>query len=212
MVDSDHSMSLRVVTRRQLLTGATGLALRADTQAAPGQGSGAGPVKPDEVVVAWRQWRNAHARTLRLGRRQQRLENELMARVGFPMVILPERQAGKGATAAFSTAEIEAFFDDNSIACQHAKAQLATHQAGWNAAAVESGYMTALQDEAAAEQHEQAVAARLFAWPASTLAGIQAKLDVMLRQAPCGSDDQEFPWPQLRAVSKDVANLVAGRE
>jgi hypothetical protein len=211
MVDSDHSMSLPVVTRRQLLTGATGLALPAHMQAATAQGSGAGPVNSDDAVVAWRQWRNAHARTLRLCRRQQRLENELLARIGFPMVILPERQAGKGATAAFSTAEIEAFFDDNSLACRQAKAELTTHQAGWNAATVECGYMTALQDEAAAEQHEQALAANLFAKSASTLAGIQAKLDVMLRQAPCGSDDQEFPWPQLRAVSRDVANLVSAK-
>jgi hypothetical protein len=56
---------------------------------------------------------------------------------------------------------------------------------------------------------EKEIAERLFATPASTLSGLLAKLDVMLREAPQGREDDEFPWPQLRAVAKDVIRLSA---
>ncbi|RUM95122.1 hypothetical protein EET67_25040 [Pseudaminobacter arsenicus] len=194
MVDADHSMSLPVVIRRQLLS------------AAAGQGSGKRQANTDDVVSEWRVWRKAHARTLHMCRRQQRLERRLLETIGFPQVVLHSR-TGQGTMTAFSAAEIEAFFDDNSPSCQRAKAALAAHQARWEAAIVKSGYSAALQDEASAAEHEQVLAARLYAQPASSLAGILAKLDILLRQGPFGFTDDEFPCPQLRAVTFDVARL-----
>lgn len=208
MVDSDNSTSLPAVTRRQVLTGAAGLTWPATGQTTSRQESGAGSGQKDGAVVAWHEWRKAHARTLRLCRSQQRLESQLMETVGFPSVTLTSGKRA-GEFTAFSAEEIEAFFDDNSRSCQEAKAELSARLALWDARDAASGYSAALQAEAVAEQHEHAMAVRLFAKPASSLAGIQAKLDVMLRQAPCGIDDEEFPWPQLRTVYEDIAGLSA---
>jgi hypothetical protein len=143
-----------------------------------------------------------------LCRRQQHLEARLLATIGYPRVTLPER-GGQGPHAAFSIAEIESFFDDDSVACSQARAEFASHQARWDSSVMESGYLNVLQQEAASEQLEKEVAERLFATPASTMSGVLAKLDVMLREAAQGREDEEFPWPQLRAVARDVMRLSA---
>jgi hypothetical protein len=208
MVDSDHSMSLSVVTRRQLLSGATSLALPAAMRPASVTSEGNDHAGQGDVVEAWRAWRRAHARTLRLCQRQQHLEARLLATIGYPRVTLPER-GGQGPHAAFSIADIESFFDDDSVACRQARAEFLSHQARWDRGVAESCYLNVLQQEAASEQLEKEIAERLFATPASTLSGLLAKLDVMLREAPQGREDDEFPWPQLRAVAKDVIRLSA---
>ena len=201
-------MSLSVVTRRQLLSGATSLALPAAMRPAGVTGEGNDHAGQGDVAEVWRAWRRAHARTLRLCRRQQHLEARLLATIGYPKAALPER-GGQGPHAAFSIADIERFFDDDSLACRQARAEFASHQARWDSSVAESGYLNVLQQEAASEQLEKEVAERLFATPASTLSGLLAKLDVMLREAPQGREDEEFPWPQLRAVAKDVMRLSA---
>jgi hypothetical protein len=201
-------MSLSIVTRRQLLSGATSLALPAAMRPTAVAGEGNDRAGQGDVAEVWLAWRKAHARTLRLCRRQQHLEARLLATIGYPRVTLPEG-GGQGAHAAFSIAEIESFFDDDSLACRQARAEFLMHQARWDNGIAESGYLNVLQKEAASEQLEKEVAERLFATPASTMSGLLAKLDVMLREAPQGREDEEFPWPQLRAVARDVMRLSA---
>jgi hypothetical protein len=67
MVDSDHSMSLSVVTRRRLLSGATSLALPAAMRPASVTGEGNDRAGQGDVVEAWRAWRRTGWSSLEIG-------------------------------------------------------------------------------------------------------------------------------------------------
>ncbi len=43
--------------------------------------------------------------------------------------------------------------------------------------------------------------------PASSLAGVAAKLDAVLGEGQPSEDDPEFPWPQIRSVLEDVIRI-----
>lgn len=77
----------------------------------------------------------------------------------------------------------------------------------WTQADALVGYSRALLAEAKAADVEEEIAEALWATPATSLAGVAAKLDAMLRHGEWCEDCDEFPWPQLRGVLGDVARL-----
>lgn len=82
-----------------------------------------------------------------------------------------------------------------------------SRRARWEAADARLGYSAAKREEERAAAQEQARAEALWAAPATSLAGVAAKLDALLRQGEWCEDCPEFPWPQLRSAFEDLLRL-----
>lgn len=203
MADSDNSMSPPTVTRRELLAGTMITPL-------PWPATAASPnnTHRDVAIALWRAWKEAHDRTNALCLRQQRLETKLVKSVGFPRatVRLPN---GEERIVVWKEQLDELPEDDEASAAikTEAEAEFATRQAQWDEADAGLGYSAAKHAEEEATKHEQKLAKTLYATRASSLAGIAAKLDVILQQGQSSKDCSEFPWPQIRAVLKDVKEI-----
>lgn len=184
MADSETSTSRPRVTRRDLLAGAaSSLAISAlGSHAIDSQEGRASIEAPDMAVSLWQSWHEAYRETLRLCREQQRLETRLAAAVGFP----PALPIG-----------------------HELPAEATVHQARWDAADALFGYSAAKRREEAAAAREAVLAEALSATPASSIAGVAAKLDAVLRQGEWCEDCAEFPWPQLRSALADLVRIGA---
>ncbi|MDX3929884.1 MAG: hypothetical protein QHC90_29325 [Shinella sp.] len=210
MADSDDTTTLSSVTRRMLLAGT--MAATATWPFRYGAGAGevpAGNTALDPALLLWHEWRAAWRNTVALCRKQQKLETQLVKVVGFPCakVHLPDEDV----TVTFSWYdEIEDYFgDDPGSADTRAKAgaDLAAHQARWDAEDERIGYSAAKREEGAAADREQDLMEALMATPAATLAGVAAKLDALLREGEYSEDCTEFPWPQMRSALIDLVRI-----
>jgi len=163
----------------------------------------------DPALALWREWQGAHLNTAALCRRQQRLETRLVEAIGFPYaeVQLPDEDA----TVVVSWhGDIEDLFgDDSALAARRAQAEadLAAHQARWDAEDKRIGYSAAKRAELAAADHEQKLVEVLMATPATTLAGVAGKLDAVLRSGESVEECEEFPWPQIRSALGDLVHI-----
>jgi hypothetical protein len=160
---------------------------------------------PDPALTLSRAWVEAHARTLALCVRQQQLETEIVRSVGFPSanIALPDGEVSDGC----SLGETDALGDAMSvveIGRAEASDVLADHWARWRAKDAELGYSAAKEAEQQAAEKEQAVLDRLARTPASSIAGVIAKLAVVLRDVEDNRDASDFPMPQLRSVLEDL--------
>ncbi|TPN81003.1 hypothetical protein FJ987_18600 [Mesorhizobium sp. CU2] len=88
-----------------------------------------------------------------------------------------------------------------------AEADLAAHQARWDAAAQEIGYSATLRAEREAADRAEDLLEALSETPAISLAGVAAKLDAVLTEGRSSEDDAEFPWPQIRSALNDVIQI-----
>jgi hypothetical protein len=130
----------------------------------------------------WRKWQDAEAETQRLCSQQQCLERKLIETVGLPCAAIPSEG-------------------------EKAEADFAAHQARWDAADRELGYSAALKAEREAAGRAADLLEMLARTPATSLAGVAAKLDAVLREGQPSEDDPEFPWPQIRSVLEDVVRI-----
>jgi hypothetical protein len=163
----------------------------------------------DPALVLWRDWQAAHLNTAALCRKQQRLETQLAEKIGFPRaeVHLPDEDV----TVSVSWhGDIEELFGDDPALAElraQAEADLAAHQARWDAEDMRIGYSAARRAELAAADHEQELVEVLMATPATTLAGVAGKLDAVLREGESFEESEEFPWPQIRAALVDLVRI-----
>lgn len=210
MADSDNTRVCPAVTRRKLLTGtavATAmLPLQDGTMAAAAlAGNGAS----DPALSLWHEWKAAYLRTAALCRQQQQLETRLVNAIGFPRaeVYLPDEDM----TVSVSWhGDIKEYFGDDPALAEiraEAEAGLAAHQARWDAEDRRIGYSAAKRAEMEAAEREQELADRLAVTPATTLSGIAAKLDAVLREGESSEDCTEFPWPHVRAALCDLERI-----
>ena len=88
-------------------------------------------------------------------------------------------------------------------------ADLAAHQARWDAAAEVLGLGDLNERQDAAHQRAEAVAEPLLKAPARSLAGVAAKLTLILELGQPSPQEQEFPWPQLRSALADLRRLAS---
>ncbi|MER9059945.1 hypothetical protein [Mesorhizobium sp. M0698] len=91
---------------------------------------------------------------------------------------------------------------------EKAEADLAAHQARWDAAAEEGGYTAALRDEREAGDRAEDLLEAFSTTPATTLAGVAGKLDAVLREGEAWEGSSEFPWPQIRSALSDLVRMV----
>ncbi|MCG7508628.1 hypothetical protein [Mesorhizobium retamae] len=81
-------------------------------------------------------------------------------------------------------------------------------QAHWDAVDKEIGYSATLRAEREAADRAGELFQILSKTPASSLAGVAAKLHGVLREGGSSKDDPEFPWPQLRSALNDILRLA----
>jgi hypothetical protein len=157
------------------------------------------------ALSLWREWQAAHAGAIMLCREQQRLETQLADTIGFPCAVA-EIPDAKAPTMVFSLAELDDLFGAVPRGSK-AEAELLDHQARWDEADHLVGYTAAKRAEEQAEEQAQMLAEALWAAPASSLAGVAAKLDAVLAMGEWSQDCQEFPWPQVRSALADLVRL-----
>lgn len=210
MGDSNNTRVRPSVTRRTLLTGAGAVAATLQfQQSASADGAFADDTAFDPALALWHKWQSAYKRTAALCRKQQHLESRLVDAVGFPKaeVKLPDENV----TVTVSwPGDLEDLFGDNRDLADlraRAEADLAAHQARWDAEDRRIGYSGAKREELAAADREQELVETLMAAPATTLAGVAAKLNAILREGESAEDCTEFPWPQLRSALVDLARM-----
>ncbi|UCI05671.1 hypothetical protein [Mesorhizobium sp. B1-1-8] len=190
MADSDNSTTLPSVIRRELFRATT-----------------------DPAVTVWREWQAAHEETDRLSREQQRLERRLVEEVGFPKVMI-RLSDDRGATPASHEA-LRGVLGVGSMETEIAakvEADLAVHQARWEAYDRAIGYSATLRAESEAAGQAETLLEALSETPAISLAGVAAKLDAILREGQPSKDDPEFPWPQIRSVMEDIGRIGVDKE
>lgn len=208
MADSESSTSLPTVTRRELLSGTL------THQFHPNSPATAEPLRAHAAVVdvalsLWRDWSALHGKTAELCRKQQQLETKLVKTVGFPHAVV----AVPGRSRPVSVSSIEQL--ENLVGTEpetlsvraKAQAELAAHQARWDAADSLIGYSAAKQKEEDAAECDCQLAEALWAVQARSLAGVSAKLDAILRQGESCEDCMEFPWPQIRSALIDLIQI-----
>jgi hypothetical protein len=191
--------------RRALLAGGVATLV---TPTTPSDGLPA-PHEPDPVLALWRDWRKLYAEAEAHLIKWLKAESLLVRTVGFPIVTV-EVPSGD----SFQVTDHESIEDllgrtaPTKALRRRLHADLAAHQARWDAAAVAVGFddLDARQD--AARERADAVAQPLLKAPAGSLTGIAAKLTLILELGQPSPQDEEFPWPQLRSALADLQRLA----
>ncbi len=163
----------------------------------------------DPAASLWVEWKVAALTTQALCRKQQRLEAQLVQDVGFPQATIRRPDSGEKLTL-FSTDAIDDLCgsDPGMIDLRtEAEAELAAHQARWDAADEQIGYSIAKEAEEEAGNQERDLVDALTATPAISLAGIAGKLDMVLYEGVARENDIEFPWPCIRSALRDLVRI-----
>ncbi|MER8761485.1 MULTISPECIES: hypothetical protein [unclassified Mesorhizobium] len=210
MADSDNTMTLPFVTRRQVLAGTIAATTTWTLEGSASAGdAGRGYAPGDPALALWREWQAACKLTEQLCRKQQRLETRLVESVGFPGVTV-RLSKSKDVTVHSIEALNEVLGKGSAMAAlrEKAEADFAAHEARWDAAAEETGYTAALRAEREAGKRAQDLMEALSTTPSTTLAGVAGKLDAVLREGEAWEESSEFPWPQIRSALSDLVRMV----
>ncbi|TPL38880.1 hypothetical protein [Mesorhizobium sp. B2-4-6] len=207
MADSDNIMPLSFVTRRKVL-GATAIAIVGwERNVLVGQAPAAA-IPFDPALAVWREWRKARDVSQRLCDQSAQLERTLVETVGFPCatVRLP---SGKDMTLHSIRALHEALGAgaDTTEKRATAEADFAAHQARWDAADRRIGYSLVADAEMKAGDRAEGLLEALAATPATSLAGVAAKLNAVLLESEVREGGAEFPWPQIRSAFDDIDRI-----
>jgi hypothetical protein len=160
-------------------------------------------------VPLWREWQRLNTCASGLCRRWQELESRLVHTVGFPQVLIPASDGGRGICAQ-SHSEIDhavAAGDCSQELGAALHAELAARRARWDAEAQALGFDEANRQELEAWRTEQEAVRVIFRTRAATLAGVEIKLALMIHLCSVFYDEAEFPLPQLRSTIADVKHL-----
>ncbi|MDQ0563720.1 hypothetical protein QO004_005536 [Rhizobium mesoamericanum] len=207
MADSDNNTTLPLVTRRKMLAG-TAIAMGAWGPNAFAGNRIAAEASSDPVLTLWHQWQHAHRLTESLCRQQQGHERQLAETVGFPFAIIQLSDGER--VAAYSSEAIHDVLHlapEEAAACAKAEAEFAAHKLQWDRADQEIGYSATVQAEREAGDRAEDLLDAMAATSATSLAGVAAKLDAVLREGNIWEDGSEFPWPLIRSVLDDLARL-----
>lgn len=207
MADSDTTTTLPIVTRRRVLAG-TAIAMAACQPAAFARNDLEADQSADPAVAVWGKWQAASEQTEWLRRQQQRLERKLVETVGFPCTTIQLSDGERVAVHSLEALqEVLGFRPADAAARAQAEADIAAHQARWDAADKEIGYSAMLLAEREAAERVEALLEALSEAPATSLAGVAAKLDAVLREGEDSQHSGEFPWPQIRSARDDIGRI-----
>lgn len=132
-----------------------------------------------------------------------------MRRIGFPSVEIDLDDDGTTVTLSREEDIEELLSDDPLLAglCGKAKSELMARQVRWAEADALVGYSSARREELAAADRTQELIDELTVTPATTLAGVVGKLDMILREGQSSEDCEEFPWRELRLTLSDLVQI-----
>ncbi len=204
MVASENSTSLSFVSRRELLNGLAAMPAVGAVRSVIGRTE-----QPDPVIPLWREWERLHARALHLCEHWQKIESRLVRAVGFPQVFIPSADGARNICAQ-SPSDIDqavAAGDCSQDLGAALHAELAARRVRWDAEAEALGFDEANRQELEAWREEEDAVRAIFRTRAPTLAGVEAKLALMIQLCATFSDDPDFPLPQLRSTLADVKRL-----
>lgn len=161
----------------------------------------------DLAIVLCETWHATHDATLALCRKQQRMETHLIRTIGFPYA---QVRFGTGEQMVVHSVErvIAALPPGQEALLTKAIAEIASHQARWDAADKEMGYSQTQSLERHSAETEQSLLDSLTSTPASSMAGVSAKLGVILREGQGREEPADFPWPHIRSVLQDLVRLM----
>lgn len=207
MADSETSRTLPPITHRNLLSTATDI-LRTymGERFSESRRENTGL---DPALLCWQEWAIAQERFTQLNDTQSRLE-KVMAREVQPPHVMLEVAESPAPVFAETDAEIHQWMKgpDYEQARLTAKTELAARRAAWDAADVRIGFTRAKRAEEAAADRSGQLSDKLLNLPANSVAGLAAKLHVVITDGQPGPDNAEFPWPQLRSVLLDLLHLL----
>lgn len=138
----------------------------------------------DAAMSMWTQWRAAQDAADVLCQKQQSLETQLMRLIRESCSI-----------------------DNTDCAEADRAAQEEDERARWVAADSAVGYSEAKKEEERAADIAKDLADALAATPASSVAGVAAKLHAVLREGEWCENCPEFPWPQVRSALTDLIRI-----
>lgn len=207
MAKSKDSTSPSSLTRRTLLAGAAAAPL---APAPVFSESLTGGCERDPVLALWQQWREAQAEAEAWRVRWQKLERLLFRTVGFPRVAVPA--PGDRATYVIDHDDIEDLLGDAAETAalrERLHANLASHQARWDAAATSVQFAAVEVQYDAADVRAEALSDTISRTPAGSVAGVAAKLALVVAFGQPSEHDDQFPWPHLRSALADLHRLAA---
>ncbi len=206
MADTDKRTTLLTVTRRQLMAGVAaassagpfGVSARDDTTRKL--------QLEDPTLRLCERWLEVHGRTQALCRKQQSLETMLVRTIGSQNTQEHLTSGGEANVRSVDGLSIILLPEDEAFQ-DKAVAELAAHQARWDAMDDQIGYSRMDEMIRQSEAIEQALLGDLLLSPATTIHGVLAKLSVMLCEAENREDPDDFPWLHIRALWNDLIRL-----
>jgi len=205
MVNAENSTNLFCLSRRKLLTGTAAVPLFPIARSSPESS-----VRTEDLLPPlWQEWLRLHTRATSLCHRWQDLETHLMRKIGVPQVLIPLPDSS-ASLRALSHAEIDGALAKLSCSPEVAAAlhdDFADQQARWDAEAMRLGFDEIKQQEDEAWSQETEASEAIFRARATSLAGIEIKIALIVELCSTGADDPEFPLPQLRSTLADVKRL-----
>ncbi|MBM7048442.1 hypothetical protein [Rhizobium lusitanum] len=213
MADTDNTRFCPSVTRRTLMTGTLAATaawpFHSDAAAAETEGLEMDLSSLDPALALWLEWKAACREVEALARKERKLEFKLVQDIGYPCAFL-EIPNDMERLSVFSLEQIDELLGDNPATPDiriMAEAELAAHQARWDAADKEIGWSAVKGQKVRAVEREEALADAMIGMPAMTIAGIAAKLDIVLREGETWEDSSDFPWPQIRSALNDIIRI-----
>lgn len=209
MAKSENTTSLPAFTRRKILVGATFAPLL--PAGAVLQQNSACQAERDPVLALWREWQRLDAEAGKWLTKWQALEVLLFRKVGFPRVAVPDPDCEEALVYVIDHGDIDELLDatpENGALRKRLHADLGAQQARWDAAAAAVRFDAIEARHEAVQEQAGALMDEIFRTPAASMAGLAAKLAlVLLAGEEREGDVSEFPWPQVRGVLADLRRL-----
>jgi len=202
MTVSENTTSPTSVSRRSLLGGAATTSL---LRAAPSSAQAA----PDPIVPLWEEWLRLRARAIGLCHRWQDIETHLMRKIGIPQVLIPSSNnlADFRAQSHAAIDRAVTMLPDSIEIAAALHVDFAKQQARCDWEAARLGLVEVKRQEDQAWDQEAQASEAIFHTHATSLAGIEIKIALIVELCSTGSDDPEFPLPQLQSTLADVKRL-----
>lgn len=203
MADPNDNTTLSGLSRRDLLGGATVLPIGAVDARRRGAST-------DPVLDLFQEWRALDAELDAWQDDWQKKEGVLLRTVGIPRVLVPVPGKAEPVSAC-EPAEIDELLEDvpgTEELRQRLHREFAAHRHRWEIAAAAIGLGPVEEHVNLAWDRWDTLTETIWQMPAGSLAGVAAKLAMVLSAGQSRSDDDEFPWPPLRSVLADLERLA----
>lgn len=161
----------------------------------------------EPLLVLWREWRAAFPLSERLCREAQRLERQLIDRIGLPAVEIPMNDPGRPMVRATDLRQIDRLLGMAPATLAQRRRLKRALVAAAEAAAC--GLTAAIRSEVAADRRVDELLRIAAATPAHSLMGAIAKLAVIEQWGEREPEGDDLPWPFLRGVLSDLVTLAA---